>query len=275
MKSVTQGCAFAGLCLFALGLLSLADAPLRAGAIPLATATLVVDQGTREEVKIDIPVTWDEKAQKFWIGDFHAPPVLTLVEDEEPDDGSYWSFFKGKEYEVMVSGSVDYDPSIGYGIAVTDVGAPSSFLFLFSSPIAATPGPTVVASSIVGGLQDATGDGVSVTPTFAALQLATTSPPASTTLGVDVGPAVSGGPGAPGAFYSYGSFAVGPIAGPGPGPFTQLDAQAAFKLSGGGDIFTFNGFASINTVPEPSSFVLLGVGAVAIGFWGRKRAKRG
>jgi hypothetical protein len=169
--------------------------------------------------------------------------------------------------------TLDPDPSVAYGLAVVDFGAPSAFVFAFFTPIVPTAAPNTVTGSIVGGLTDFTGDGVSLTPTAATAQVSEVSGPA-TNMGVDVGGAVAFGAANPGSFYNYGAFASGPIPGPGPGPWTSLSAITAFTLSGGGDIAALTGFASIEPVlvPEPLSLGLLGLGLGVVVYFRRRRA---
>lgn len=175
------------------------------------------------------------------------------------------------EFSASLSGLIDPDPMISYGISVTDFGAPSVFGFFFSTPIVPVVGPNAVDASIAGALNDFTGNGVSITPTGPLLQSSTVSLPV-TGMGVDVGPAAVHGPGAPGAFYTYGAFSAGPIPGP-VGAWTTLSASLGFTLSGGGDIAVLTGFAQIVPVPEPSSLALLGMGAAALALVARRRRK--
>ncbi len=170
-------------------------------------------------------------------------------------------------FQVQISGILSPDPSIAYGLAVVDLGAPSVFGFAFATPIVPTGSPNLVDASIVGGLTDFTGDGVSITPTSAFVQSSGVSFPL-TNMGVDVGPGAAFGPGAPGAFYAYGPYAAGPQAGPGPGPWTFLTATAAFTLSGGGDVAALTGFAQIVEAPVPESGTVFAGGALALGIAG-------
>lgn len=183
------------------------------------------------------------------------------IGDQQGEDGGYFWMIEQAGFSVRLSGMLDPDPSIAYGIAVVDFGAPSVFGFLFFTPIVPVGAPNVVTGSIVGGLTDFTGDGVSLTPTGPTTQSSAVSFPA-TNLGVDVGAPFAAGPGAPGSFYAYGPYAAGPTAGPGPGPWTGLSVSASFGLSGGGDVAALTGFSSINEapVPEPVTGLLLTLG---------------
>ncbi len=159
------------------------------------------------------------------------------------------------------------DPSIAYGFAVVDFGAPSVFGFTFATPIVSTGPATDVAATLAGGLTDFTDDGIALTPTGGSLQ---TSGASSTgvggpysSMGVDVGPlfsAASGGSGLPVA-HVYGPYTAGLIAGPAGGPFNALKVDLAFSLSGGGDIAVLTGSASIVDAATPDG----GPGLAALG----------
>lgn len=188
------------------------------------------------------------------------------------------------EFRIMMTGVVNPDPSVSYGLAVTDFGAPSSFGFSISSPIAAVTAPTEVIASIDGGLNDFTGNGVSITPTladsdgdsFAEVQVASAGVPLEN-MGVDVGLAASLGPGPAGAQYVYGPYTTPITVGPSNGPYTTLKVDVGFMLSGGGDIAALTGRAEIaedgGIVPEPGSLALAGLGLTLLGVarWGRTR----
>lgn len=213
-------------------------------------------------------------------GENFPVPVISDV-----DEGGKVMYFidnvvieRAGEFRAMITGEIDPDPSIAYGLTVTDFGAPSSFSFSVTSPIILGPGPTLTRGSVVGGLTDATGNGVTITPTSAdsdgdgAMELQTSSVGLpSANMGVDVGGTVSGGPGPAGSIYTYGSFAAGPLAGPA-GPRTTMTVLAAFSLSGGGDIAALTGFTEITPIPEPSTIALASL--LAIGCVGFVRARR-
>jgi hypothetical protein len=181
---------------------------------------------------------------------------------------------EGDGYRIIITGMMDPDPFIAWGYSVVDFGAPSTFSFSFTTPIVPTGNPSIVYGSISGGLTDATGNGVSITPDgslgdpdgdsiseLAINEVGVGGPPVFTNMGVDVGGAVSYGPGVPGATHTHGPFTTGPIAGP-PGIWTSLHSHGGFTLSGGGDIVSLTGYASI--VPEPSTIALVAIGAMSI-----------
>lgn len=223
------------------------------GQAQAAVLQVIVDGGA----PITIPVTPDPNSDISYIGNWSSA------------EGRHVYKWQNGEAGLEVSGHLDPDPMIAYGIAVTDFGAPSSFQFLFSSPIVPTAAPTVVDASITGGLTDATGNGVSITPlailgdpdgdTIPEVQIATTGNPAQN-MGVDVGLGQIHAAGPAGANYPYGPYFDGPQAGPALGPYTMLELRVGFTLSGSGDIAALTGFGQINTVPEPisASFLLLG-----------------
>lgn len=162
----------------------------------------------------------------------------------------------------------DAGATMAYGLAVSDLGAPSTFSFSFSMPITLDPGPTTIVSSIVGGMTDFTGNGVGISTAggFSTIQRSWVSAP-TTGLGVDVGPSLSFGPGPSGSLYNYGAYATGPIAGPDLSGFGTLSVAVDFTASGGGDIIVLTGFTDIAVVPAPASMALLG----GLGLFARRR----
>jgi hypothetical protein len=179
---------------------------------------------------------------------------------------------------VQITGVIDPDPSISYGISVTDFGAPSSFSFTFTSPIVPTGSPNFVTGSLVGGLTDNTGDGISMTPTQvdmdsdSLLEMQTSGVIGGgpvTNMGVDTGPVFSAPPGPPGALHNYLASVAGPLLGPS-GTWDTLTTTLAFQGSGNGDIYSMTGFSSIEAVPEPG---VMGLVTVAVGMLGRRRRR--
>lgn len=217
--------------------------PAVATADPVATLTV-------DGVTYDIPISrLDEKRFQF---------------GEPSDDGRKgWNIEVPDVFSVFLTGVLDPDPSIAYALTVTDFGASTTFSFQFGTPIVPTGSPNVVAASLSGTLTDTTGNGVALTPVGSTVQTAAVN--TSTNLGVDLGTAAShSGTTQPPLSYAYGPFGAGPIAGPGPGPWTSLFVHTVFTLSGDGDLASLAGSASINElsqpVPEPGLMALMAVG---------------
>lgn len=168
------------------------------------------------------------------------------VELFSTDKGWGWGInVETAEYKIEGGGALNPDPSIAYGLAVVDFGAPSVFGFILGTPIVPTGPGTTVSASIEGAVTDFTGDGVALTLTGSHLQTSSVGFPL-TPMGVDVGPAFSAPTSSPGSLYTYGPYTAGPTAGPS-GLWTFLTVSASFGLSGGGDIAALAGFAQIDT----------------------------
>ncbi|MFA4904519.1 MAG: hypothetical protein WC600_17430 [Desulfobaccales bacterium] len=166
------------------------------------------------------------------------------------------------------------DPIIAWGLTATNFAAvPVAFGFGVVIPIALPVGsPTVIDASVVGGMTDLLGDGVSVTPTSITGFLQDNTL-ASAGFTWSAGPAVAFGAGLPGALYPYGPFAFGPAAGPlGAGADFLIDG-VGFLLSPSGDIASLTGFCSIVPIPVPPSACLFGTGLLGLLGFGWRRMK--
>jgi hypothetical protein len=223
-----------------------------------------------DDVRFDLPVFQDGKF--FVIGDPQGGPLS----------------FETPEGTITISATLDPDPSMVYGFGGVDIGAPSIFTFGVENLDVVCPEgtPYIANASIVGGLTDFTGDGVTLTPVnilglpedtdiFSPETQIFTANGTTINLGVDVGLVGTGGPGAPGAFYVYGPFLAGPVAGIAPaGGITDLSLDVQFMLSGGGDAFGLTGFASLECVPEPGSWAVIGMGLLGLGSIAYRRKKK-
>lgn len=173
-----------------------------------------------------------------------------------------------------VQGLFDPDPFIGYAIGLIDIGAPSSFLFSFATPIVPTSPPGTVSSSFSAALTDAGDGAISITPP-AVFGVPTDSDGIDeihvvndgfplTNDGLDLGPAgvFGGGASVHGPFNE-----VGPM--PGPGAWTWMQIDVGFTGSGGGDLYGLTGSAiktESEDVPEAAStlfLALIGLGGCA------------
>jgi len=239
--------------------------------------------------------------------DTFGPPVATVTVDGGAPISidADWQWYDGSEggkpswymdgpWEspdgtLKFSGLFEPDPFISYTFAATDVGAPSTFSFTMTMPIATTGSPNVVDSSISGGLTDGSANnGQAITPapalgdpdgdTISEMQIAevSTTGGAGTyvNMGVDVGPAFSDPAGPPNS-PSYGppaGFSAGPQTGP-VGTWNFMRIRLSFSLAGGGDSAALTGRATIEEtgdIPEPSSLVLGLIASSLMGLYYRR-----
>jgi hypothetical protein len=206
----------------------------------------------------DIPCYWQPTSDGYggqWVVGTPEYPDFDW-ETTNPDGGS-----------VELEGMFDPDPSLGFGIAVIDAGAPSNFSFSFVMPLAPlVNNPSFVFDSLSGSVVNGAAAG-NVTVTALAppvgipvdgdgvteLQVYTLSDDGGVTwknVGLDAGlttviplGSFNAGP--------YGAYNQGPIPTIAGGPWTHMRADLNFRLSGGNDSLTLTG--SKDLVPEPST----------------------
>jgi PEP-CTERM motif len=178
-------------------------------------------------------------------------------------------------FEISAVGTLDGDPSISYGLTVTNGGtAPLLVSLTLSVPFAPLAASTVT-SGITGTLTPGPLDalGLTLLPTdlgdgdgdgFAELMTRTDG---VTNLGLDRGlgatilgalPAV------------YGPFAGGSV--PGSPGLSALVVTVGLSLTGGGDVADLTGSTIVTAVPEPAAIALLTLGALVTAT--RRRARR-
>lgn len=182
------------------------------------------------------------------------------------------------------------DPAIAYSYAVSDFGAPSTFVTALTMPMVPTLGPTgtYVESSMSAVVTDSLRDGVTLTPNGPGGAVQTSffgnggvagAFTQYSALNLGTLPFVQGAI-APGSAnsYVYGPFQVGDvesgsILGPN-GPLNAMRIQANFRLSGGGDSISISGRTEIVPIPEPSTYAMIGLGLGMVGFALRRPRRR-
>jgi hypothetical protein len=168
------------------------------------------------------------------------------------------------EFRVQFSGALNPDPFILTAVAVTDFGAPSTFLFSWSTPIAPTGPSAQVRSTISAAFTEGTSGTpflfTPANPNAPGFALTSSLSDGFTiinpTPGLSIGPAFSTGPAAVGTQYAGYTDSAGPLSAPG-GVWTVLGAELGFQLQGGFDQAAINVFTEIVPTPIPGSAILL------------------
>jgi hypothetical protein len=211
----------------------------------------------------------------------NGEPIYFINSEEDPFT------YETDNGRVVLGGALDPDPSIVFGSVAFDFGAPSIFGLTLILPLAPPySNPSFVRDSFSGSVTNGpppqADGGVTVTALaplagvpvdgdgIVEMEVFTLSDDGGATwenVGLDLGPSATI-PLAPGGSGLYGSFNEGPIPTIPGGPWTHMRADVSFSLSGGGDIFTFNGAKIL--VPEPSS-LMLSLLAMMVAFGFRRR----
>jgi hypothetical protein len=169
---------------------------------------------------------------------------------------------------------------------VTDFGAPSDFSFMFSLPLLpVVASESLALDSFADSVTNAAGPGVLITALpppagipvdgdgITELEVYTLSNDGGVTwqnVGLDLMPTTNVPLGVGNSGNSP-AFNEGPVTITPTLPWTHMRADVNFRLSGGGDIFTFNGAKVL--IPEPGTFALLLV-SLAMFCFGRRLAVR-
>jgi hypothetical protein len=160
-----------------------------------------------------------------------------------------------------------FDPVLNLGIAVQDIGAPSTFGFSIISPLnPALTGKLDYEIDLVGGFTDGGSDGGSISGTA----LNGVMDVSLNNIIIDgLGPNANF-PNPPNA-YAYGPFnKTGSIVG---GPYNTFNIAFGFTGSGNDDVVTLNGRFEINPVPEPATMLLIGTGLLGLAGFTRRFRK--
>jgi hypothetical protein len=275
---------------------------MRATILSLATAIAFASGTAQAQTQASFSWTvWDLQGKELDYGDFSLTPVVdgnkVVGYEVDPLAGaiSVSTVQNGqlvREATIeSVSGFGLWDPSFIYGIAVTDLGAPSIFGFTLSVPLIPTVAPIPqIKASVAGTLTDLTGDGASLTPyslsplaPATALQTVRLNP-GSVDPGVDGGPAAAlAASGVSGTFLAYAApgqaayYMPGPTAGGtlngSAGSYSGMVITNIFRLSGGGDAFAANGFVEVTAVPEPGTWAMVLAGIGMLGAVARRATK--
>ena len=173
---------------------------------------------------------------------------------------------------------LDPDPQIVYSSTITDIGAPSTFSFVFSQAIVLTPAPGLADHTMSSNTTDGSTNGAPVTaaaaplgipvdsdgiPEIAKYSLSTNGGATLVSAQLDLGPSFV----APTGSTSQGPYVQGGAGPLGAGSYNFMRVDVNVTLGGGGDRYAFNGRASIEQdvlVPEPGTGALLGLGLVTL-----------
>jgi hypothetical protein len=219
---------------------------------------------TIDNESVDVPLHYeyypDRPGGYYEIGEY----------ENQPFD---WATSEGR---ITLGGTLDPDPSLIFGSVAFDFGAPSIFGYTFILPLLPNvSNPSFVSDSFSGSVTNGPNPqpdgGVTVTALappaiipvdgdgITEMQVYTLSDDGMATwknVGLDVGLTefVPLPPFNSGLTATYNEGPIATIPHVPAGAWTHMRADINFGLSGGGDIFTFNGAKIL--VPEPSTLIL-------------------
>ena len=243
--------------------------------VEAATVTISIDGDS-----VTVPVQQGIKS--------NGRPIFFINSEEEPFE------YETANGMVILGGALDPDPSITFGSVAFDFGLPSTFSYTFILPLAPTvSNPSLVSDSFSGSVTNGPNPqpdgGVTVTALappplipvdgdgITEMQVYTLSDDGGVTwknVGLDVGVTefVALPPSNSGVTAAYNEGPIPTIPHIPFGAWTHMRADVNFKLSGGGDIFTFNGAKTL-AVPEPSTAFIALLCLATLGV-GRPRSAR-
>lgn len=174
---------------------------------------------------------------------------------------------------VLVISTGAHASSIAYALTVQDIGAPSTFGFLYFTPIAGQSGLSTWSFAGSMTMVDETGDGVSASnsgtiPEF--WQLAVLDGSNQFHIVSDAGGAAVLNGAGPHNFAAGGTFDCSTLT----GGCLGMSIRFEFTLSGAGDRLSSTGEFDLNpaVIPEPATLVLVGLGLTGLALARRRVA---
>ena len=231
-----------------------------------------------------VGVTTSPTLRVWWDDPEDATPrvLVGTVTFAVNEDGSFqaeaqsftWGYGAEEDTLHFYDGDGNLDPFVNFAVGVVDSGAPSTFTFTFSTPVAPTiSGPVNYTLDLAGSFTNGSPNNGGSLSMAAPNTLGVLEARFNGTTSIDG----IGGTGTTG-FGSGGSSVYGPFASSGTydcsglGGCTSMTARLSFTGSGGSDAYNFTGRFEIIPVPVPAAVWLFG-SAVGLLGWVRRRAR--
>lgn len=198
---------------------------------------------------------WTSAAQGL-----NGRPAFTLAMEDELNGGNF-------------------DPFISWGYTATNnTGAAMNFTQVFEATITPTISEPVIVQNRIGGSLTNGEPGVNdvgVVPTNASGKvsdffLSSDNGATWVNVGVNAGDAQNFSSTTTDTFL-YGTFFAGPSGFATGAPWNRMRVVTSFALSGGSDVASFSGRATVTPIPEPEQIALLALGLGLAGFIARRR----